>query len=87
MKDFQKFFYVVHSPNKSLLAAKTPSANATCSCDQLAELVIGAGLAKWLMKKTNEHPNYRLKVTLCPQRAKAKRKRDAYYVDHVIEAL
>lgn len=51
MKDFQKFFYVVHSPNKSLLAAKTPARTQLVLADQLAELVISAGLAKWLIEK------------------------------------
>lgn len=51
MKDFQKFFYVVHSPNKSLLAAKTPAQTQLLLADQLAELVISAGLAKWLIEK------------------------------------
>lgn len=51
MKDFQKFFYVVHSPKKSLLAAKTPARTQLVLADQLAELVISAGPAKWLIEK------------------------------------
>jgi hypothetical protein len=50
-KDFVRFFYVVHTPLKSLLNAKVPSRTQLVFAEQLVELVINAGLVEWLIKK------------------------------------
>ena len=52
MKDFAAFFYVVHTPKKSLENAKAPARTRLIFADQLAELVINAGLVKWLIEKS-----------------------------------
>jgi len=51
MKDFAAFFYVVHSPKKSLASAKAPDRIQLVFAEQLADLVINAGLVKWLIEK------------------------------------
>jgi hypothetical protein len=51
MKDFARFFYVVHTPKKSLSNAKAPSLTQLVFAEQLAELVVNAGLVRWLIEK------------------------------------
>ncbi len=51
MKDFAAFFYVVHTPKKSLINAKAPTPIQMVFGDQLANLVVNAGLVKWLIEK------------------------------------
>jgi hypothetical protein len=50
-KDFEAFFYVVHTPKKSLTYAKAPVRTQLIFGEQLAKLVIDAGLAGWLIEK------------------------------------
>jgi hypothetical protein len=51
MKDFSFFFYVVHSPKKSLAVVDAPPHVKLVFAEQLAELVISAGLVRWLIEK------------------------------------
>ncbi len=51
MKDFEAFFYVVHTPKKSLTSAKTPARTRLIFGEELAKMVIDAGLAGWLIDK------------------------------------
>lgn len=51
MKDFAAFFYVVHSPNKSLADAKAPARTKLILAEELADLVVNAGLVRWLIEK------------------------------------
>jgi len=51
MKDFAAFFYVVHTPKKSLSNAKAPSRTQLILAEQLAELVVNEGLVRWLIDK------------------------------------
>lgn len=51
MKDFVSFFYVVHTPKKSLKLAKAPARTQLVFGEQLAKLVIDGGLAGWLIEK------------------------------------
>jgi hypothetical protein len=51
MKDFVAFFYVVHTPKKSLTYAKAPARTQLVFGERLAKLVIDGGLAGWLIEK------------------------------------
>ncbi|MDI6886291.1 MAG: hypothetical protein QMD22_08140, partial [archaeon] len=51
MKDFVAFFYVVHTPKKSLAYAKAPARTQLVFAEQLAKLVIDGGLVGWLIEK------------------------------------
>ena len=49
--DFHKLFYVVHTPKKSLSNANAPPNTQLVLAEQLAELVVDAGLIRWLIEK------------------------------------
>ena len=51
MEDFHKLFYVVHTPKKSLSNANAPPNTQLVLAEQLAELVVDAGLIRWLIEK------------------------------------
>lgn len=51
MKDFVAFFYVVHTPKKSLKYVSTPARTQLVFAEQLAKLVIDGGLVRWLIEK------------------------------------
>jgi len=53
MKDFAAFFYVVHTPKKSLADAKAPARTQLVFAEQLAKLVIDGGLVGWLIEKNS----------------------------------
>lgn len=50
-RDFVRFFYVVHTPTKSLSTVKAPPRVQLIFAEQLAGLAVNAGLARWLIEK------------------------------------
>jgi len=51
MKDFKAFFYVVHTPKKSLTHAKAPARTQLIFGEHLVKMVIDGGLSGWLIEK------------------------------------
>lgn len=53
MNDYDKFFYVVHTANKSLENYENETDTKLFLVDKVAELTIAAGLVEWVVKKTS----------------------------------
>lgn len=53
MTGYDKFFYVVHSPQKDLQYFKNETENLLFFSDQIAELTISSGLVEWVIKRTS----------------------------------
>jgi hypothetical protein len=53
MTNYDKFFYVVHSPKNDLLAYQNDTDTKLYFIDKVTELTIAAGLVEWVIKKTS----------------------------------
>jgi len=51
--DYDKFFYVVHTPKDKLATYKNETETKLYLVDKVAELTISAGLVEWVIKKTS----------------------------------
>ncbi|HEX9678860.1 hypothetical protein [Nitrososphaera sp.] len=52
MKGYDKFFYVVHSPDESLKTLRNREGHIKVMlADNLAQVVIDSGLVRWLVSK------------------------------------
>lgn len=52
-KDFTKLFYIVHTPDKTLLKISAKNNIHLIFVEQLADLVVSSGLSDWLIKKNS----------------------------------
>ncbi len=52
MNDYDKFFYVVHSPENNLKNYTNETETKLYFVEKVAELAISAGLVEWIIKKT-----------------------------------
>jgi hypothetical protein len=53
MSDYDKFFYVVHTPKNNLTNYSNETETKLYLVDKVAELTINAGLLDWVIKKTS----------------------------------
>jgi hypothetical protein len=53
MTDYDKFFYVVHSPEMDLLKFDNTSDTLLYFVDKIAEMTISSGLVEWVIKKVS----------------------------------
>lgn len=53
MKDYDKFFFIVHSPKKDLERLENNSPIKLFKLDKVTDLTISAGLVDWVIKKTS----------------------------------